>query len=198
MRALKNKIVLILGRKGSGKSTLARQIVARLSRVVVLDPLAEYPAARCRSVAELLSFMDVKHHAATFRVACTFDDMDDYETAIGVAREVGKLWIVIEELNFFIDCWSRDKPYLDLVRFGRHEGVSILMVAQRAAEVPKLFTSQSDAIVSFRQTEPRDLDYLARIGHVGPDGADRVSKLPHLAWPPPRGDLSPFYAVFRT
>lgn len=197
MRKLVNKIVLILGRKGSGKSTLARSIVARLSRVVVFDPHEEYPLLRCRSIGALVSFMEDAHARSTFRVACTFSDMDDYETAIDLVREVGNMWIVLEELNYFVDCWSRDKPYLDLIRFGRHDRVSILMVAQRAAEIPKLFTSQSDAIVSFNQSEPRDLAYLASVGHVGSEGAERIAALPRLAWPPPGGDLRPFYLVFR-
>jgi DNA helicase HerA-like ATPase len=197
VRSLKNKIVLILGRKGSGKSTLARGIVATLPRVVVFDPHEEYPALRCRSIGALVSFMEEAHARPRFKIACTFSDMEEYETAIDLVREVGNMWIVIEELNYFVDCWSRDKPYLDLIRFGRHDRVSILMIAQRAAEVPKLFTSQSDAIVSFRQREPRDLDYLAKIGHVGPDGAAAVAELPQLKWPPPGGDLRPFYIVFR-
>lgn len=197
MRSLRNKIVVILGRKGSGKSTLARSIVKRLRRVVIFDPHEEYPAVRCRSIAALVSFMELEHHKPTFRVACTFDDMDEYETAIAVVREVGNMWIIVEELNFFVDCWSRDKPYLDLIRFGRHDRVSILLIAQRAAEIPKLFTSQADAIVSFRQSEPRDLDYLTKIGHVGAEGAARIAALPELHYPPPGGDLAPFYAVFQ-
>jgi DNA helicase HerA-like ATPase len=196
--SLKNKIVVILGRKGSGKSTLAREVVAKLPRVVVLDPLEEYQGLRCRSIGALVSFMEEAHDRPRFRVVCTFgEDVDDYGIALDVCRAVGNLWVVVEEVNFFVDCWTRDKPFMDLVRFGRHDRVSMLLVAQRAAEIPKLYTSQSDVIVSFRQSEPRDLDYLSKVGHVGSAGAARIAALPRLKWPPPGGDLRPFYAVFR-
>ena len=198
MRSLKNKILVILGRKGSGKSSLAREIVKKLPRVVILDPLEEYPAIRCRTIGALVSFLEEAHARPRFRVACTFGELEEYETAVDLCREVGNMWVVMEEVNIFTDCWARDKPYLDLVRFGRHDRVSIILVAQRAAEIPKLFTSQSDAIVSFNQSEPRDLAYLASIGHVGAEGASRVAALPRLpSWPPPGGDLRPYYCVFR-
>jgi len=194
----RNKIVLILGRKGSGKTSLVRAIVPKLERVVVLDPLEEYHGLiRARDFNSLLSFLEAVHEHRKIRIACTFSTMEEYERAIYLVREVGNIWIIIEELNYFVDCWSHEEAYLDLIRFGRHDGVSILMVAQRAAEIPKLFTSQSDAIVSFKQTEPRDLDYLSKIGHIGEDGARTVAALPILQGIPANVTvLRAYYSVF--
>jgi DNA helicase HerA-like ATPase len=188
-----------LGRKGSGKTSLARWLARDMKRVVILDPLEEYAAdMRARSLGDLVDALERSHRKRRFSIACTFESMDEYGDALDLCRDVGDLWIVVEELNFFVDCWSRDEPYLDLIRFGRHDGVSIVMVAQRAAEIPKLFTSQSDAIVSFRQTEPRDLDYLSKIGHVGDEGARAIAVLPQLDHRPATpAELEPYYAVFR-
>jgi len=169
-----------------------------MKRVVVLDPFEEYPVTwRARSFPELVQILEEEYQKPKFSIGCTYDDFEGYGDTLDLCREVGDLVVVIEELNLFIDCWTREEPFLNLVRVGRHHGVSIVLVAQRAAEIPKLFTSQSDAIVTFRQTEPRDLDYLSKIGHVGEAGSARVQELPLLHNRPADADeLRPYCAIF--
>lgn len=173
----KNRIVFILGQKGSGKSSYARQRVRELSRVIVLDPMSEYSdGVVFEDFPSLLEFME-RNHLGQFRAICRFRSDEEYLKAIELCLMIGSMWIVVEELNYFITAQSKEKEFLQLFRFGRHYNVSIMAIAQRAAEVPKTFTSQADEIISFRQVEPRDLKYMSQISYIGSEGALRISLL---------------------
>jgi len=173
-----NSIITIVGQRGSGKTTLAKMLVLMRSRVVVLDPLCEYgnEGLIFESLGDLVNFMS-EHSEGQFRVICRFESMEEYDTLLDLSREIGMLTVVIEELNFFIQVQSKNPHFDQLYRFGRHRGVSVIGIAQRCAEIPKLITSQSDSIISFRQTEPGDLKYLSSVSFIGSEGA---AKLPDL------------------
>lgn len=173
----KNKIIFVLGQKGSGKSCYARAHVLGLSRVIVFDPMREYSdGVIFEDFETLLGFME-NNHLGQFRAICRFRSDAEYLRAIELVLLVGNMWIVIEELNFFISAQSKENQFLELFRFGRHNNISIMAIAQRAAEIPKTFTSQADLMVSFRQIEPRDLDYMSKISYVGSQGAERIRNL---------------------
>lgn len=110
----------------------------------------------------------------SFRHILRFDSEWDYFCAIEVAYEAGDLLLVIEEVTVFANDKSIDKTFDRIIRFGRHRNISMIGATQRCANIPRLLTSQMDGIISFRQTEPRDLEYMSKV--VGED-AKKISQL---------------------
>lgn len=191
----KNKIVLVVGQKGSGKSSLVRRLVAEMQRAVVLDPMAEYSDGIVfECYADLHTFLR-ERHAGQWRCICRFQDDGEYAEAVALALEVGACTVVVEEMNFFLSVQSAPDPFVRLFRYGRHRSVSIVAVAQRCAEIPRLFTAQADVVYSFRQVEPRDIEYLGKLGAVGSrEAAERCRALPKAE----RGVVGPeHYIEFR-
>jgi len=70
--------------------------------------------------------------------------------------------------------------FIDLVNFGRNKGISLICTAKRPAQVNRELTAQADIIVSFRQDEPLDIEYLQDF--CGKDVGRLVTKLTEHQW----------------
>jgi hypothetical protein len=53
----------------------------------------------------------------------------------------------IDEVDLYGNAWLNDKSLVKLARFGRHWDFSFIVNARRYADIPKDWTSQSDAII---------------------------------------------------
>lgn len=154
-----------------------KQILPKLNRYFIFDPIGEYTEGVIfRRFFDLLQFMK-NNHNKKFKCICRFDSDEEYDSAIELAKEITNLWIIVEEVTSFVGVHSKSDSFDKLVRWGRHYNVSILAITQRAAEIPRLYSSQVDEVISFVQTEPRDLDWLSRVSFVGSEGAEKVSQL---------------------
>jgi hypothetical protein len=56
--------------------------------------------------------------------------------------------------------------------------MNVIAASRRAADVPRLITSQADVIYTFNQSEPRDISYLAEF--AGKDFAEETRTLPRF------------------
>jgi len=206
-----NTIVLIIGRKGSGKSTLARVMVPKLgNRIIILDPLHEYSGGVIchsfdqfrRSIKSLYDSYEIRYYSdptndnrpldyskIPFRYVLRFDNDSDYDKAVGLTRNLGHCWIVIEEITHFVSTYHKSENFDRIIRYARHTNVSVLMISQRCAEIPRLYTSQADSVISFKQSEPRDIEYLSKVGIVGKAGSEKVQTLPVFEYPKSKKDL---------
>lgn len=173
-------ISVVLGRRGSGKTTWIRTRLRTLSRVLVFDTLAEY-GSDTEASPDLPSFLDAveRSQGRYFRISFV-PYREDPEAALDIflraAWIVGDLTVVIDEVDAVSSPVSVPWELQKLIRYGRHRRLSVIVASRRAAEVPRLITSQADEVVSFNQSEPTDLEYLRR--YVSADFADTVSGLP--------------------
>jgi hypothetical protein len=156
-----NLIIGLFGTKGSGKSTLARAIVEEHSRVIVCDMLGEYDADTIAcSVEDAIKCLVEHEHASTFSVSVRLSELEDYLDVLEVAYELTDTLVVLEEASFLCSASNFPPELSKLVRYGRHRRISQLYISRRPAEVARDVTAQADVLVTFRQREPRDLDYL--------------------------------------
>lgn len=156
-----NVIIALFGTKGSGKSTLARAIVEESPRVVIVDMLGEYDAdVVAVSVDQALAEMVSKEHASAFSLSVRLSESDDYLDVLECAYHLTDTLLVIEEASFLCSAANFPPELSKLVRYGRHRRISQLYISRRPAEVARDVTAQADLLVTFRQREPRDLDYL--------------------------------------
>ncbi len=160
---MQRDVVLICGQTGSGKSTYARSVVAGLARAIILDAgFREFEAVHLDSLDDLLSSVESRRGLddleAPFRVSYT-PLTDEYNLCFRLASAVGNVTLVLEEADRFAE---RDLPaYEEIIARGRHRGVSILAIAPHPYNFPKNLRRQLTRVVSFRQVEESDLDYLA-------------------------------------
>jgi hypothetical protein len=163
---MQRRAILILGKVGSGKSTLARRLIAPYDRVIVFDPLSEYHEGLVVESFEQFAnyFADAPE---SFFVVCRFqgENQEDVERmqeyALRATVKVGRLLLVLEECEMYFDSYNRSSYANYLVAQGRHHEISLLAIGRRPTEIPIKLRSQFTTVVSFRQTEPKDLAYLA-------------------------------------
>lgn len=175
---MQNLIVTVLGRKGTGKTRLVQEVIREHRRVVVLDYLGEYgrdvDAEITYGRAEALEALIELEREADFVLSCRELDYDDTLDLLFVLRHLRRALIVVEEASWLCSPSSMPREVAWLVRYGRHQELSQVYVAQRPAMLHRDVTSQSDVLVSFHQIEQRDVDYLRAF--MGEE-AERVREL---------------------
>jgi len=163
---MQRRVILILGKTGSGKSTLAKKIIATYDRVVVFDPLSEYHGGLVvEDFSDLVRYFETQSPDSFFLVCrfrgSTLDETEQiYDYAARACDEIGNLLLVIEEAEMFLNSRNETSYINNLISFGRHKHISILAIGRRPVEIAIRLRAQFTSIFSFRQTEPRDLQYL--------------------------------------
>jgi hypothetical protein len=172
-------VSVIFGRRGCGKSTLMRSRIATIPRILVFDTLGEYSdlGIVVRDRLTLIDTVELKQ-SGLFRIV--FAPIDEepqaaFDTFLQTAWICGNVYLAIDEVEQFASPISLGLSFRRNLSYGRHRGLSLLTASRRAAEVPRLLTSQADEIISFNQTEPRDIQYLASF--CGSDFAESTMKL---------------------
>jgi DNA helicase HerA-like ATPase len=172
------EVILIFGKTGSGKSTLARKIMRGYSRVIIFDTMSEYTGAVV--LEDFEDFTDFfSRGPLTFFVACRFRSQLSYEYAARACFEVKNLLLVMEEADLYLRSTSfndPENPYNDLVKRGRHAGISLLAITQRPHLIDITLRAMKTEAITFRMDEPRDVSYLEDWGFK----ADEITTLPHF------------------
>jgi KaiC/GvpD/RAD55 family RecA-like ATPase len=199
--------VLVVGKTGTGKSNFAKRLVSEQlaggGRVVAFDPLDEYSIKGKRSdqvrlgplgerctvdqlVTDPRRYLDLQ--VLSLAVVPDSDGVGDvardFEAVADLVKHTGHLTLVVDEVGYFGEpCEPKLKTVAAMYR---HNSVSVVLVSQRAVQIPLTARAQASTIVAFRQDERADLDALEkRCGHDIPDIAERVSRLPpgeHVLW----------------
>lgn len=174
-----NLILTILGMKGSGKSTLTREVILENPRVLILDAMGEYDDLQGVRVyqngEEGARALVASKDSPRFLIDVLTLHGEETLAVLAVAFEVPNLLIVLEEASLYTDPHTLPDEIARIVRYGRKREISLVVVARRPSEIHRELTAQSDLLVTFRQSEPIDLQYLrARMGPVG----DRAASLP--------------------
>lgn len=184
---LQNKITGIIGRKGTGKSTKLEELLSVRDRVLVLDPMAEHDwtpneISSLETLSEFFRWNRKKQQwAASFVPGESIDE--DVEDASRIAYKAGDHAIGIDEISLFSSAGHMPKALGRMIRTGRHRKMDIYWTGLRANEVPRTLTSVTDEFILFSQTEPLDLDAIAK--RCGVDIAERVGELKlheYLVW----------------
>lgn len=168
MGARENRVVAIFGRKGFGKSTRARSLVADLPRVIVFDPMRDYPTgAVARSFGEAVDYL-TRVRLGRYRLVLRSLDEQDELDLIALAVHGSPEHPLLPGATFLIDEADRlcspnwMPPALHrAVNYGRHFGVSQIYVSRRPRRINRDITANADEIHVGATQEPADLSYLA-------------------------------------
>ncbi|HXT74628.1 MAG TPA: hypothetical protein VN785_12315 [Candidatus Angelobacter sp.] len=184
---LQNKITGIIGRKGTGKSTKLEELLAGRDRILVIDPQAEHnwtpnEISSLEGLNEFFRWNRKKQEwAASFVPGESIEE--DVEDACRIAYKAGDHALAIDEISLFTTAGHMPRALGRTIRTGRHRKMDIYWTGLRANEVPRTLTALTDEFILFSQTEPLDLDAIAK--RCGVDVADRVGALKlheYLIW----------------
>jgi hypothetical protein len=148
-------------------------------RIAVIDTALEHADHIPNQFSEpeqVFEFLEWSKRQKSF--ACTYCPEDLTE---GVAEIVPALLdrknmvVAIEEVPEVCDGGKVPKRLRYLIRVGRHYGIDIVYTGQRFSEIARTITSQTDIFILFRQSEPLDVDGVAK--RTSRDIAERVKAL---------------------
>jgi hypothetical protein len=184
---IQNRITGIVGVKGSGKSTAFAAILKRRERIIVWDSMAEHSwiPNRLESPEALRAFLQWSRKRSQFAASYIpgGDLSEEIEEIAAMIYARGGLTFGLEEMSLICSP-SYIPPVLGkLIRTGRHRRIDVVWSAQRAGEVSRLLTSQSDEFILFSQREPRDLDAISdRCGHEVSEKVAALGLHGHFIW----------------
>lgn len=194
-------VVLLTGKTGSGKSLLLKKILLEKQRIIIFDTISEYkdltppyPALFINTLEDLTNYL-LRNGDKSFRIIFDPEDPDDLltlkdETEISVFDFTCKIiyesltdvTFAIEEMANYMTLPHRIAYIRKLVRFGRHSSISLYATTQRPADIPPVIRAQITKFISFRQHEPRDIEWIRKI--IG-DEAFKLKGLEKFTWGKP-------------
>ncbi|MDD9912958.1 MAG: hypothetical protein OXR68_00215 [Alphaproteobacteria bacterium] len=190
--------IFITGASGSGKSTWVKNKIKECTHLVIFDPLDEYAREnkdikRTKSLKELRGEMR-KSWKKGFKLsyvppqgnlrakAKALHDLSLFLMAAQKFYFEGKstqeIHLVVEEMNLSFPITSLPEEYYgfgEICSRGRHYGINVYGIAQRAAEVNTRFRGNCNYQVIFRCADWADVK--TRISQLGPDIKDRLNNL---------------------
>jgi len=203
-----NFIAAAFGMKRSGKSFALDGMARGFPRRIVADFIGEYHgkidgAAYVHTIAEAVDALQDarKKGMQKWTVVCVMQP-EEVLQLLGVLAPIGKRpetsysyavgGVVLQcgEIQFIAPNVGMSAAMANIIAMGRHYRVSVLGAARRPREVNRNLTSQADALLAFRQHEPRDADYLGDVMRSDvPQYLRQLQQFHHLRFLPNFGTL---------
>lgn len=95
-------------------------------------------------------------------------------------HDVPDVVIGLEEASQYMGPTKKEPAVEWFFQYGRHNRQSLVAIARRPSELSRIATSQSDVVVSFRQKEPIDIDYITKLSSA--EKAERIRSLDDYEW----------------
>lgn len=156
------EVIIILGIRGYGKSTWLDKYLSPKPRRFCFDPFRKFPA-QYLTADQLIE----GHERNIFkpenspRLSIGSHFIPDVDLLASVAFLNGYGYLVLEECGVTFNKGERlSEPLQEAVFLGRHNALSLVLVAQRAASIPIELRSQATRLVSFNQREKNDVKWL--------------------------------------
>lgn len=99
----------------------------------------------------------------------------EIEKVLELVNATGNVTLIIEEIHLLSK--STQSNLYRILTTGRHKNINVIATAQRPYRVSRDLTAQSDIIISFRQTEKRDIDYLTEFSDEAGTLSEKLRKL---------------------
>jgi len=159
------KVITITGKTGRGKSHLTEKYLAKnfakKMPVIVADSMHEYETEfSFSSVRGFLEYVyDNGMQSAIYSVGITSDL--EAKKLFAISNVCGvEHCLIVEEASKFCSPYNIDDNLYNIVSYGRHKNINVILSAQRFAQINKIMTSQSDFFITFQQTEVNDLNTI--------------------------------------
>lgn len=165
---MQREVTIIVGQTGTGKSLWAKLCTRLLTKGFFYDPSMSFPNVQWLGEDELLELTDEKEllesddydFGETYRLGTPYpsclDTLSDYAFVTGETNLIVEECHTVFTRGQLLDDWATRQIF-----YGRHQGVNSYWISQRAASLPIDIRSQVNRVISFRQIESADVDWLA-------------------------------------
>lgn len=161
---LQNYIIGIMGRKGSGKTEFLKKCLENIDRYIIVDTLKEYEKGIIfDDVYKLNEF--VKLHGSNNKMKIIFRPQDDesMEKFFIITIRICNYTLIMEEVDYWCNQYQIHPILKKAIKYGRHENKNLIWISRCPYEINRFLTRNCDLLVSFVQTEQRDLEYLNKL-----------------------------------
>jgi DNA helicase HerA-like ATPase len=156
------EIILVFGRSGMGKTTWVKHYIRRLPRLIICDPQEEYADySLFDNAEEVYQYVRKKK---LFRAR--FSDLREIGNMCFLAFILHHVYLIVDEAQrVFYPRMKLPSEFEDIIYRGRHTHSSLILVAQRPSTLDIAVRSQWTKIITFRQTEKRDIEWITSFLH---------------------------------
>lgn len=176
IQKFEREISLVFGKTGMGKSNYVKGYLASLSRVIILDPLDEYPAIEFQDMEDMVSY--IEENPKGFHVKST--NILDLEILGEIVDSMNDITFIIEEAQRCLPASRQELPdsLQRIIFLGRHFGRSLVIAAQRPSIVHIAARSQWTRIISFNLSEIGDVSWIRNTSGYDVENENDIRKLP--------------------
>ena len=141
---------------------MSKRLIQQSRRLLILDPMGEHGGTVFYDFDSLADYFETERE----QFQCVLRPIEDYDADyfFRIARTIGNCTLLVDEAEIFINPQSMPDSFRWLIQFGRHREVNIIAVARRAPELNIYLRAQQTSIITFAQTEPRDIEHLEDYG----------------------------------
>lgn len=160
-----NEVIVIFGKRGSGKTTLAKRLILGRKRIFIFDTLREYGVGLITyDIFKAMEFLVEREHKI-FRISYSpeLEEKKAFAYVCELLYSMKDFTFLVEEIDNYCSAQATPELLSKIIRYGRHQAISLITTARRTADVPRLLTSQATDFYIFAHHEPRDLDYFSHL-----------------------------------
>lgn len=187
---MKNEVILITGQRGQGKTTFIKEEISKYDRVVIFDLLGEFvyydTAYNLKDFFRMLS----ERKEENFFVLNYYNPKNSEEDFLTICKAMNRMkdvMFVVDEIDYFCTTHSVPREFDEIVKRGRHQELQLIVATRRPHEIPPIIRSQVSQLITFRQIEPRDIDYLSGIIDLPQDEISTLPKFEFIHWTVEKG-----------
>lgn len=175
---VKQGVLLVVGKKGSGKTNLVREFLNEQDRYLAVDVHGEFGGTIIEDPHSLVAWINRNRHLPRWRVSYRDRGLSDIDPrqVFKALHNLQGCWLVLDEASL----WKLMPEAEWFFAQGRHNEISIAATVQRAHQIGPTMRAQVDVIVSFKQKELRDLDWIEEA--AGPEKRAEVATLGEYEW----------------
>ncbi len=95
---------------------------------------------------------------------------------------VGDCVFLIEELDTFCSPYEFSVEFANIIQRGRHRNIDFIGISQRPYGINRTISSQCKEIITFQQSEPRDITFLSMYIGKNVEAVRDLGQYEYLYW----------------